>query len=162
VDRYTDHPVWVRGFGLGFDRVMHGMKENLASFPATQRAAAKAYSMAGITPADIDVAEVHDCFTGVEILDYEDLGFFEPLTAWKMVEQGATNLDGRIPVNPSGGLKAKGHPPGATGVAQCVEIFEQLRSEAANQIDGAHWGLTHNIGGPTAVSAVTIFEAPDA
>jgi acetyl-CoA C-acetyltransferase len=159
VDRYTDRPVWIRGFGLGFDRVMHGTKADLAAFPATRRAAAKAYAMAGIEPADVDVAELHDCFTGVEILSYEDLGFFEPLTAWKKVEIGATQLDGQIPVNPSGGLKAKGHPPGATGVAQCVEIVEQLRGEAVNQIDGARWGLTHNVGGPTAVSAVTIFEA---
>lgn len=158
VDRYTDKPVWVRGVGLGMDRVMHQHKHDMTSFPATKKAAKHAYAMAGVQPSDIDVAEVHDCFSGVEIIDYEDLGFCSPGEGAKLIERGETELDGRIPVNPSGGLKAKGHPPGATGVAQCVELYEQLRGEAANQIDGARWGLAHNIGGPTAVSAVTILQ----
>ena len=76
-----------------------------------------------------------------------------------LIESGATLVEGSIPVNPSGGLKSKGHPPGATGVAQCVELFEQLRGEACNQVDSPRWGLAHNVGGPTAVSAVTIMEA---
>lgn len=156
VDRYTDRPVWVRGVGLGLDRVMHQHKVDLTTFPATVRAAKRAYAMAGIGPGDVDVAEVHDCFTGVELIDYEDLGFCGRFGAARLIESGDTAVGGRLPVNPSGGLKAKGHPPGATGVAQCVEIFEQLRGEAANQVDGARIGLAHNIGGPTAVSAVTI------
>jgi acetyl-CoA C-acetyltransferase len=156
VDRYTDRPVWVRGVGLGLDRVMHQHKADLTTFPATRRAAERAFAMAGITPAYIDVAEIHDCFTGVELISYEDLGFAERFGAYKLVETGATSVGGSIPVNPSGGLKAKGHPPGATGVAQCVELFEQLRGAAANQVDGARVGLAHNVGGPTAVSAVTI------
>ena len=158
-DRYTDHPVHVRGVGLGMDRVMHAHKRDMTTMPPTVRAARRAYTMAGIGPNDIDVAEVHDCFTGVELIDYEDLGFCERGHAGKMIESGATKIGGRLPVNPSGGLKAKGHPPGATGVAQCVELFEQLRGHAANQVDGARWGLAHNVGGPTAVSAVTILEA---
>jgi acetyl-CoA acetyltransferase len=109
-----------------------------------------------------DVAEVHDCFTGVELISYEDLGFAERFGAYKLIEAGATSVGGSLPVNPSGGLKAKGHPPGATGVAQCVELFEQLRGQAANQVDGARIGLAHNIGGPTAVSAVTVLEGPGA
>ena len=125
-------------------------------FPPTVKAARAAYAMAGIGPSDIDVAEVHDCFTGVELINYEDLGFCEKFGAAKLIESGDTYVGGRLPVNPSGGLKAKGHPPGATGVAQCVEIFEQLRGESTNQVDGARLGLTHNIGGPTAVSAITI------
>jgi acetyl-CoA C-acetyltransferase len=153
--------VWVRGVGLGLDRVMHAHKRDMTTFPATVRAAARAYAMAGIGPADVDVAEVHDCFTGVELMNYEDLGFCERGGAGRFIESGATSLTGRIPVNPSGGLKAKGHPPGATGVAQCVELFEQLRGSAPNQIDSAHWGLAQNIGGPTAVAAVTILEADD-
>lgn len=157
-DRYTDRPVWVRGFGLGLDRVMHAHKADLTTFPATVRAARAAYAMAGIGPEDVDVAEVHDCFSGVELMDYEDLGFCERGEAKTLIERGETTLEGRLPVNPSGGLKAKGHPPGATGVAQCVELFEQLRGEAANQVDGARWGLAQNIGGPTAVAAVTILE----
>jgi acetyl-CoA C-acetyltransferase len=159
VDRYTDHPVWVRGVGLGLDRVMHAHKQDMTTFPATVKASRAAYAMAGITPQDIDVAEVHDCFTGVELMNYEDLGFCERGDAKKLIESGRTNVGGALPVNPSGGLKAKGHPPGATGVAQCVELFEQLRGEADNQVDGARWGLAHNVGGPTAVSAVTIMEA---
>jgi acetyl-CoA C-acetyltransferase len=155
-DRYTDHPVWVRGVGLGVDRVMHQHKQDMTTFPATVRAAKAAYAMAGIGPEDIDVAEVHDCFTAVELISYEDLGFVERFGAAKAVEAGETTMSGRLPVNPSGGLKAKGHPPGATGVAQCVEIVEQLRGQASNQVPGARLGLAHNIGGPTAVSAVTI------
>jgi acetyl-CoA C-acetyltransferase len=155
-DRYTDKPVWVRGVGLGLDRVMHQHKQDMTTFPATVRAAKAAYAMAGIGPDDIDVAEVHDCFTTVEMISYEDLGFVERFGAAKALEAGETAITGRIPVNPSGGLKAKGHPPGATGIAQCVEIVEQLRGQAANQVADPRIGLAHNIGGPTAVSAVTI------
>ena len=162
VDRYTDHPAWIRGVGLGLDRVMHQNKADLSTFAATTKAARRAYAMAGIGPEDVDVAEVHDCFSGVELMNYEDLGFCERGGAPELISSGATQIDGRLPVNPSGGLKAKGHPPGATGVAQCVELFEQLRGVAVNQIDGAHWGLAHNVGGPTAVSAVTILEAGEA
>ncbi|WP_214109378.1 thiolase C-terminal domain-containing protein [Acrocarpospora catenulata] len=156
--RFTRRPVWVRGVGLGLDRVMHAHKADLSSFPATVRAAKAAYRMAGIGPSDIGVAEVHDCFTGVELMNYEDLGFCERGGAKKMIESGQTEVGGSLPVNPSGGLKAKGHPPGATGVAQCVELFEQLRGEAVNQAGTPRWALAHNIGGPTAVSAVTILE----
>jgi acetyl-CoA C-acetyltransferase len=159
VDRYTDDPVWVRGVGLGLDRVMHQHKGDMTSFPSTVKAAKQAYAMAGVVPADIHVAEVHDCFTGVELINYEDLGFCERFGAAKLIESGETKVGGRLPVNPSGGLKAKGHPPGATGVAQCVELFEQLRGEAANQVDSPKLALAHNVGGPTAVSAVTILGA---
>jgi acetyl-CoA C-acetyltransferase len=159
VDRYTDRPVWVRGVGLGLDRVMHQHKPDMTTFPPTVKAARAAYAMAGIGPADIDVAEVHDCFSGVELISYEDLGFCEKFGAHELISSGATAVGGAKPVNPSGGLKAKGHPPGATGVAQCTELFEQLRGEAANQVDGARTGLAHNIGGPTAVSAVTVLSS---
>ncbi|MBH0778494.1 thiolase C-terminal domain-containing protein [Nocardia bovistercoris] len=160
VDRYTDRPVWVRGVGLGLDTVMHQHKRDMTTFPATVRAARAAFAMAGLAPADVDVAEVHDYFTGIELMSYEDLGFAERFEAHKLVEAGVTALGGALPVNPSGGLKAKGHPPGATGVAQCVELFEQLRGDAVNQVDGARIGLAHNLGGPTAVAAVTILEGP--
>ena len=156
VDRYTDRPVWVRGLGIGMDRVMHQHKKDMTSFPPTVRAAKAAMAMAGVTPQDIDVAEVHDCFTAVELINYEDLGFASRFEAYKLIEAGETYVGGSMPVNPSGGLKAKGHPPGATGVAQCYELFNQLRGEAENQVDGARIGLAHNIGGPTAVAAVTI------
>jgi acetyl-CoA C-acetyltransferase len=159
VRKYTDRPVWVRGVGLGLDRVMHAHKADMTTFPATVKAAKAAFAMAGIGPSDIDVAELHDCFSGVELMNYEDLGFCERGQAKTLIESGATRVEGSIPVNPSGGLKSKGHPPGATGVAQCVELFEQLRGEACNQVDSPRWGLAHNVGGPTAVSAVTIMEA---
>jgi acetyl-CoA C-acetyltransferase len=159
VDHFTDRPVWVRGVGIGHDRIMHAHKRDMTSMAATVKAAARAYSMAGIGPSDIDVAEVHDCFSGVELIDYEDLGFCDRGQAPKLIESGETSLGGRLPVNPSGGLKAKGHPPGATGVAQCVELFEQLRGDAVNQVDGARWALAQNVGGPTAVAAVTILES---
>ena len=145
--------------GLGVDRVMHAHKADMTTFPPTVKAAKAAYAMAGIEPSDIDVAEVHDCFTGVELINYEDLGFCERFGAAKLIEAGETTIGGRIPVNPSGGLKAKGHPPGATGIAQCYEIFEQLRGTACLQVDGARWGLAHNVGGPTAVSAITILSS---
>lgn len=156
---FTDSPVWVRGVGLGLDRVMHAHKADMTTFPATVRAARAAYDMAGIGPSDIDVAEVHDCFSGIELMNYEDLGFCDRGEAKNLISSGATEVGGRLPVNPSGGLKAKGHPPGATGVAQCVELFEQLRGEAVNQVRDPRWGLAHNIGGPTAVGAVTILES---
>jgi acetyl-CoA C-acetyltransferase len=161
VDRYTDRPVWVRGVGLGLDSVMHQHKTDMTTFPATVRAAKQAFSMAGMTPADIDVAELHDFFTGVEIMSYEDLGFADRFEGYKLLEAGDTSVGGSMPVNPSGGLKSKGHPPGATGIAQCVELFDQLRGNAINQVDGAKIGLAHNLGGPTAVAAVTILEGPD-
>lgn len=160
VDRFTDRPVWIRGVGLGLDSVMHQHKVDMTTFPATVRAAKRAFSMAGLTPADVDVAEVHDFFTGIELMSYEDLGFADRFGAYKLVEADVTTIGGSLPVNPSGGLKSKGHPPGATGVAQCVELFSQLRAEAVNQVDGARIALAHNIGGPTAVSAVTILEGP--
>lgn len=162
VDRYTDRPVWVRGVGTAMDRVMHAHKTDLASFVATRKAAKRAFAMADIVPGDIDVAEVHDCFSGVEMMTYEDLGFCDRGEAPRLLEKEQTSIGGSIPVNPSGGLKSKGHPPGATGVAQCTELFEQLRGHATNQVDGARWALAHNVGGPTAVSAVTILEGPRA
>jgi acetyl-CoA C-acetyltransferase len=159
VDNFTDRPVWVRGVGLGMDRVMHQHKSDMTSFPPTIRAARAAMSMAGLGPDDIDVAEVHDCFTGVELISYEDLGFANRFEAYKLVERGEHYVGGAMPINPSGGLKAKGHPPGATGVAQCYELYNQLRGDAENQVDGARVALAHNIGGPTAVSAVTVLSS---
>ena len=158
--RYTDRPVWIRGVGLGMDSVMHQHKPDMTTFPATVRAAKQAFTMAGLSPSDVQVAEIHDYFTGIELISYEDLGFADRFEAFKLVEAGVTDIDGALPVNPSGGLNSKGHPPGATGVAQCVELFEQLRGTAANQVEGARIGLAHNVGGPTAVAGVTILEGP--
>lgn len=160
VERFTDRPVWIRGVGLGLDSVMHQHKPDLTTLPASTKAAKQAFAMAGMSPVDVDVAEVHDFLTGIELMSYEDLGFAERLGGYKLLEAEVTSIGGSLPVNPSGGLKAKGHPPGATGVAQCVELFQQLRGEAVNQVDGARVALAHNIGGPTAVAGVTILEGP--
>lgn len=128
VDRFTNRPVWIRGVGLGLDSVLHQHKPDMTTFPATTRAAKQAFTMAGMSPVDVEVAEVHDFLTGIELMSYEDLGFAEPLGGYKLLEAEVTSVGGSLPVNPSGGLKkAKGHPPGATGVTQCVELFQQLR-----------------------------------
>ena len=114
--------------------------------------------MAGITPKDIDFAEVHDCFTIAELVDIEDLGFFEKGRAVEAVRQGRTRLNGDIPINPSGGLKSKGHPIGATGIGQIVEVFDQLTGKAAERtVKDAKIGLTHNFGATGASCAVHIF-----
>jgi acetyl-CoA acetyltransferase len=115
--------------------------------------------MAGITPQDVQMAEVHDCFTIAEIIATEDLGFFEPGEGPRAVDEGRTALIGDRPINTSGGLKSKGHPVGASGVAQVIEIFHQLRGEAgARQLTNPNleFGLTHNVGGTGGTCVVNI------
>jgi acetyl-CoA C-acetyltransferase len=153
-------PVKILGIGHGTDTIALHSRENLAELASAGRAAQKAYEMAGKKPADIDVAEVHDCFTISEIMATEAVGFFEKGKGGPAVEAGESAIGGRIPVNPSGGLKSKGHPVGATGVAQVVEIVEQLRGESGErQVQGARTGLTQNMGGTGASSVVHILEA---
>ena len=157
---YTDKIVKIAGSGQATDSLaLHG-REDICTFMSTVRASREAYKQAGIQPKDVDVAEVHDCFTIAEILAIEDLGFVKKGEGGKAVEEGLTARDGEIPVNPSGGLKAKGHPVGATGVAQVAEIVLQLRGEAEKrQIPDARIGLAHNIGGSGASCTVHILEA---
>jgi acetyl-CoA acetyltransferase len=132
-------------------------KPDLSRVAATERAATQAYRQAGKTPADVDVVELHDCFTIAEIVATEGLGFFEPGMGGVAAEKGWTSLGGKIPINPSGGLKAKGHPIGATGAAQIGEIATQLRGEAAaRQVAGARIGLVHTLGGNTATVLVSL------
>lgn len=141
-------PIWVAASVLASGTYADDL--DLTTFGLTQRAAAQAYEMAGLGPDDVNLAEVHDCFTIAEIIHYEDLGFCAKGEGGALVESGATALGGRLPVNVSGGLKAKGHPVGATGVAQIVEVVEQLRGRAgARQVHGARVGLTHTMGGFT-------------
>ncbi len=126
---------------------------------AVERAGARAYELAGIGPADVNVAEVHDCFAIAEICCIEAMGLVEAGQGKDAARTGYTALGGCIPVNTSGGLKAKGHPVGATGIAQAIEIFEQLRGEAGErQVKGARVGLAQNMGGSGASSVVHIFE----
>ena len=133
-------------------------RSSLTSLKASKGAAQAAYKMAGVGPRDIDVATVHDCFTIAEIVAYEDLGFCEEGEGGRLIDAKETYLGGTIPVNVDGGLKAKGHPVGATGVSMAVEITKQLRGEAGQrQVKGAEIGLTHNVGGSGQVVGVHIF-----
>jgi acetyl-CoA C-acetyltransferase/acetyl-CoA acyltransferase len=158
IARSHPRPIWVLGTQAASDAMFMHDKRDLARVMATERAAQGAYRQAGKSPADVDVAEVHDCFTIAEILATEGLGFFEPGTGGLAAEKGWTSLGGKIPVNPSGGLKAKGHPIGATGAAQISEIVTQLRGEAGpRQVDGASTGLVHTLGGNTATVMVSLF-----
>ncbi|QGQ45562.1 thiolase domain-containing protein [Metabacillus sediminilitoris] len=131
---------------------------DLLSIGAIQESARQAYSQAGVGPNDIDVAELHDCFAMTEILAIEDLGFFEKGTGWKAIESGLTKQGGKVPINTSGGLISRGHPIGATGIAQIVQIVNQLQGRAVNQVEGARIGLAQNLGGTGAYSTVHIFE----
>jgi len=153
-------PVKVLGLGQASASIAYHSRDDLTELAAVKQSAERAYAMADKTPADIDVCEVHDCFTIAEIMATEALGFVERGHGGKAVEAGETARDGRIPINPSGGLKAKGHPVGATGVAQVVEIVEQLRGEAeGRQVEGARVGMTQNMGGTGASSVCHILEA---
>lgn len=149
-------PIRVLGCGHATGPATLWEMPELTAFPATVRAAREAYQQAGVGPAGIDVAEVHDCFTIAEIVATEDLGLFPKGEGGPAVKSGATALEGKIPVNPSGGLIAKGHPVGATGCAQLYELVRQLRGVAANQVRDAEIALAHNLGGSGVVSTVTI------
>lgn len=158
--KYTQKPVKITGSGQASDMFpLHGRKD-ICTLEATVHAAKKAYSQAKVEPKDIDVAEVHDCFTIAEILAIEDLGFVKKGEGGKAIDKKITTLGGQIPVNTSGGLKAKGHPIGATGVAQIAEIVMQLRGDAGErQVKDAKIGLAHNVGASGASCAVHIMEA---
>jgi len=156
--KYTDTPVHIIGSGQASDSIGIYERESFTSLIAAKIAAKQAYEMAGVTPKDIDVAEVHDCFTIAEIIAYEDLGFCKTGEGGRLIESGETTLEGNLPVNTSGGLKAKGHPVGATGTAQAYEIYLQLTGQAdKRQVKDARIGLTHNVGGSGATAAVHIF-----
>ena len=155
--RYTDSPVWIAASSQASDTLSLHDRESLTSLKATKVAARHAYHQAGIEPDDVKVAEVHDCFSIAEILAIEDLGFFEKGDGGRATEEGETELNSKISVNTSGGLKACGHPVGATGVKQIVELTVQLRGEAnGRQVSGADIGLAHNVGGSGATCVVHI------
>jgi len=156
--KLTDTPVWIRGIGSSSDSANLARRGSYVGLDAAVRAAKAAYSLAKVGPEDIDVATAHDCFTIAELMAYEDLGFCERGEGAKLIREGQTEIGGKIPVNLDGGLKAKGHPVGATGVSMIVEITKQLRGEA-----GRHQapikkgvGLAHNIGGTGHYAYVTI------
>jgi acetyl-CoA C-acetyltransferase len=160
--QFSDHPIYVAGTGQASDGALHD-RESLTSIKSARLAAEQAYKMANVGPQDIDFAEVHDCFTIAEVIATEDLGFFKPGEGWKMAEDGQTSRSGEKPINLSGGLKSKGHPVGASGIGQVVEVWKQLRGEAGErQLAGnLRYGLTHNVGGTGQTCVVHIFEKRD-
>lgn len=149
-------PVTIRGSGQSSDSLALQDRASLTGTPAAERAAETAYAAAGIGPEDIDVAEVHDCFTIAEILAVEALGFYERGDGARGAVEGETARDGRLPVNTSGGLLAKGHPVGVTGVEQIVELTKQLEGRHPNQVDDPRIALAHNVGGSGASATVHI------
>ena len=158
--KFTDKPVYVTGIGQGSGYSLHA-KEDLTTYEATRAAAKEAYEMSGLTPRDIQFAEVHDCFSIAEIVHMEDLGFVKPGEGHKAVADGMTRLDGPKPINTSGGLKCKGHPVGATGAAQLYEVWLQLRGEAGKrQVRNPNLrvGAAHNLGGTGGTCTFNILE----
>ena len=158
--QHTKNYIRVIGSGRGGSPAALQGRSHLTTIPSTKIAAEAAYKMAGIKPKNVDFAEVHDCFTIAELIDSEDLGFFDRGKAVEAVRDGKTRLNGEIPINPSGGLKSKGHPIGATGVGQVVEVFDQLTGKAGERtVKDAKIGLTHNFGATGASCAVHIFQS---
>ena len=156
--KYTETPVNIIGSGQAGDTIGLYERRNLTSISAAKIAARTAYGLARVNPVDINVAEVHDCFTIAEIMACEDLGFCKPGEGGKLVENDETTLGGRIPINTSGGLKAKGHPVGATGTAQVFEMYLQLTGRAGKrQVADAEIGLTHNVGGSGSTATVHVY-----
>lgn len=156
--KYTDTPVYVKASAQASGTIALHDRRDITTIDSTVHASRTAYDMAGVGPKDIDAVEVHDCFSINGILAIEDLGFVEKGQGGNAVEEGLIAIDGDLPVNPSGGLKARGHPLGATGIAQAAEMVWQLRGDAGKrQVDGIRIGMTHNIGGTGGTAAVHIF-----
>jgi acetyl-CoA acetyltransferase len=156
---FTDAPIHIIGSGQASDGPLTARAE-LTTLHAARVASQHAYEMAGVTARDIRIAEVHDCFTIAEIIASEDLGFFDPGAGFKMAEDGVTARDGARPINTSGGLKSKGHPVGASGVGQAVEVWKQMRGQAgARQVNrDVPLALTHNVGGTGQTAVVHVYE----
>lgn len=157
--KFSDKPLYIIGSGQASDVALHD-RQNVTALKAAQLAGKEAFEMAGVSPTDIQIAEVHDCFTIAEVIATEDLGFFAPGEGYKAAEDGATARLGSQPINTSGGLKSKGHPVGASGAGQAVEIWKQLRGQAGErQVPGdPTLGLTHNVGGTGQTCVVHIYE----
>jgi acetyl-CoA C-acetyltransferase len=156
---FTDSPIHIIGSAQTSDTALHN-RLDLTSLPAARLASSQAYEMAGVSAKDIRIAEVHDCFTIAEIIASEDIGFFEQGDGFKAAEDGLTSRIGSKPINTSGGLKSKGHPVGASGVAQAFEVWKQMRNEAGErQVAGdIPLAMTHNVGATGSTCVVHIFE----
>jgi acetyl-CoA C-acetyltransferase len=156
--KYTDTPVYVAGMGQASDTMALHDRAELTSLLATKVSSRQAYKMAGIEPKEISLACVHDCFTSAEMLATEDLGFFKPGEGGKAASEGRTSLSGDKPINTDGGLKAKGHPVGATGAAMVVEMFKQLRGQAGErQVANPVYGLAQNVGATGGTVTVQVY-----
>lgn len=156
--KHAEDPVAISGIGGATDTHVVHERADPTVLKSVKRAAEKAYRMAGRDPRQVDVAELHDMSTLLEIIQSEDVGFFPKGTGWKAVEDGTTSLKGELPINTSGGLKAKGHPIGGTGVAQVVEVTNQLRGKCDKRQVEAEVGLTCNVAGFGNNTVVTILE----
>ncbi|MBT4646729.1 thiolase domain-containing protein [archaeon] len=155
--KVCDTPIWIKGSGHAVDTISLHDRKDITTLNATKEAARQAYLQSKMTSNDIDCVEVHDCFTIAEILAIEDLGFAKKGEGGKFVSEGQANIGGKLAVNTSGGLKAKGHPIGATGVAQAIEATLQLRGDAKNRNTNAEVAMAHNVGGSGGTSTVHIF-----
>ena len=153
----------IAGSSLYVDRLSAFENEDMTSWQASKLAAEEAYKQANLSPSDIDVAELHDAFTPVEVISYEDLGFCKKGEGKYMIRKGTVNLNGKLPVNTSGGLKAKGHPISATGIAQVYDLAKQMRKQAGDrQVDNVNYALAHNIGGVGSTVTVHILKKVEA
>jgi len=157
---FAKKPVWILGLGMATAPINMTLRDTFSGLKCAELAAKRAYEMAGIGPKDVNVAEVHDCFTIAEMMAYENLGFAEPGQGPELIRNKETYKEGRIPVNVDGGLLSKGHPIGATAGSQIRTIVMQLRGEAGGmQVPNAKVGLVHNIGGVGIYGNVSIFGA---
>jgi acetyl-CoA C-acetyltransferase len=157
--KHSDRDVEVSASSMATEYISLSQRRDLTSFPAAKIAAREAYHKANKTPKEVDIAEIHDCFTIAELIGIEDLGLCKPGESKELIREGKTARDGDIPVNTDGGLKANGHPIGATGIAQVYEVVKQLRGDASKrQVENAEVGLTHNIGGYGGTAVIHILE----
>ncbi|MCX8174040.1 MAG: thiolase domain-containing protein [Thermoplasmata archaeon] len=157
--KFCDTPIKIAGVGLATDTIALHSRRDICTMDAVVRASSKAYHMARIGPKEVNLAEVHDCYTIAEIVEIEDLRLVKKGEGGKATAEGQTDIGGKVVVNPSGGLKGRGQPPGAVGIAQVVEIVQQLRGEAKErQVPGANVGITLNIGGTGATAFVSILK----
>jgi len=155
--KYDDRDIKILSSHIATDTISLTQRADMTSFPATKIAVARVYKETGISPKKVNIAEVHDCFTISELLALEDLGFCKPGESSRMIENGDILIDGDLPVNMDGGLKANGHPIGATGLAQIYEIVTQLRLEAGSrQVDNPEIGLMQNVGGIGGTCGITL------
>jgi acetyl-CoA C-acetyltransferase len=157
-NKRTNRDIEVIGSALAVDSLSLSQREDIISFEAVKIAARDAYEQSKVSPKDLDIAEVHDCFTIAELVAMEDLGICKPGESKDWIREGKTELNGDLPINTDGGLIGDGHPIGASGIAQIIEVVAQLRGEAGKrQVNGARIGLTHNVGGVGGTAAIHIF-----